>query len=317
MPQIAGKSGNQISCCSEDAEGAKNKRKRKEFAPFGNYRNYYGYRVGRDIEEDPRFKLLKKDWFEGKNCLDIGCNNGLITISIARKFRCHTILGIDIDRDRIEDARWNLRKIVKKESATKGYSSKVKLLEVANRLEHAESLCKNEDQMRGKTYHSSEERSLYDIVSFRCENFIENCRPSLVEHYDTIVCLSVTKWVQLNWGDEGLIKLFAKIWRLLHPGGILVLEPQPWKSYCSKRLVTETTAINFEEIKLYPKCFQEILIDKIGFRTVEIATSNLSSTAAGFNRPILLSGDAAGICGELCIFNGAARAIFFCLGQII
>ncbi|XP_021722806.1 probable RNA methyltransferase At5g51130, partial [Chenopodium quinoa] len=73
----------------------KNKKKNKEVAPFGNYRNYYGYRVGHDVEEDPRFKVLKKEWFEGKDCLDIGCNSGLITINIAKKFDCRTILGID------------------------------------------------------------------------------------------------------------------------------------------------------------------------------------------------------------------------------
>lgn len=61
------------------------KQKRKEVAIFGNYRNYYGYRVGQDLDEDPRLKVLKREWFEGKDCLDIGCNSGLITIAIAKK----------------------------------------------------------------------------------------------------------------------------------------------------------------------------------------------------------------------------------------
>lgn len=38
--------------------------------------------VGQDLEEDPRLKVMKREWFEGKDCLDIGCNSGLVTISI-------------------------------------------------------------------------------------------------------------------------------------------------------------------------------------------------------------------------------------------
>ena len=45
------------------------------------------------------------------------------------------------------------------------------------------------------------------------------------------VACSVVKWVHLNRGDAGLEALLAKFWRLLAPGGCLLLEPQPWKSY--------------------------------------------------------------------------------------
>ncbi|KAF9612745.1 hypothetical protein IFM89_003755 [Coptis chinensis] len=62
------------------------KRKRKEVAVFGNYRNYYGYRLAGDMKQDPRFKVFKKEWFEGKDCFDIGCNQGLITIEIGLLF---------------------------------------------------------------------------------------------------------------------------------------------------------------------------------------------------------------------------------------
>ncbi|KAA3457815.1 putative RNA methyltransferase [Gossypium australe] len=34
--------------------------------------------------------------------------------------------------------------------------------------------------------------------------------------------LSVTKWIHLNWGDDGLITAFAKIWRLLRPNAYTV-----------------------------------------------------------------------------------------------
>lgn len=41
--------------------------------------------VGHDLE-DPRLKVMKREWFEGKDCLDIGCNSGLITIAIGKQF---------------------------------------------------------------------------------------------------------------------------------------------------------------------------------------------------------------------------------------
>ncbi|XP_042483078.1 probable RNA methyltransferase At5g51130 isoform X3 [Macadamia integrifolia] len=222
------------------------KRKRKAIAIFGNYRNYYGYRT-RDLEEDPRLMLLKKEWFEGKDCLDIGCNQGLITISIAKKFFCQSICGIDIDSHLVESAYWNLRRIAKMDKEPK----------------------------------------LFDVVSFRKENFVSswhNCS----EAYDTILCLSVTKWVHLNWGDDGLITLFAKIWRLLRPGGILLLEAQNWKSYKSNYRVSEIATFNFHNILLPPSVFQDILLDKIGFRTVENITASLPGGTGGFNRPIFV-----------------------------
>ena len=38
--------------------------------------------IGQKHSEDPRLAAFKKEWFEGKDCLDIGCNQGLITISV-------------------------------------------------------------------------------------------------------------------------------------------------------------------------------------------------------------------------------------------
>ena len=39
------------------------------------------FQIDQGLEEDPRIKVMRKEWFEGKNCLDIGCNSGLITIA--------------------------------------------------------------------------------------------------------------------------------------------------------------------------------------------------------------------------------------------
>ncbi len=48
---------------------------------------------------------------------------------------------------------------------------------------------------------------------------------------DVALALSITKWVHINAGDEGLRRFFAALQAALVPGGLLVLEPQPWRSY--------------------------------------------------------------------------------------
>ncbi|XP_006451239.2 probable RNA methyltransferase At5g51130 [Citrus clementina] len=255
------------------------KRKGKDVFPFGNYKNYYGYRIGQGLNEDPRFKVLKKEWFEGKDCLDIGCNSGIITIQIAQKFNCRSILGIDIDSSKILPT---LLMFVCCNYDLSGNDSYFTIF--INSWVSICSACSRECDVV-LIYILV---GFFDIVSSKQENFVHG-RDSPEKYYDAILCLSVTKWIHLNWGDDGLITLFMRIWKLLRPGGIFVLEPQPWVSYEKNRRVSETTATNFQNIKLYPKEFQEILLDKIGFRTVEdIGSGGLSSSKTGFNRPIFL-----------------------------
>eukprot|EP00920_Eleutheroschizon_duboscqi_P010056 GHVT01023453.1.p1 GENE.GHVT01023453.1~~GHVT01023453.1.p1 ORF type:complete len:486 (-),score=82.13 GHVT01023453.1:1949-3406(-) len=49
--------------------------------------------------------------------------------------------------------------------------------------------------------------------------------------FDVVVAFSVSKWVHVRHGDQGLLGFFRTIHSLLKPGGKFVLEPQPWPSY--------------------------------------------------------------------------------------
>ncbi|XP_037469603.1 probable RNA methyltransferase At5g51130 [Triticum dicoccoides] len=261
--------------------GRGKKRKNKEVFIYGNYRNYYGYRIDRNVGEDPRLEIFKKEWFAGKDCLDIGCNQGLVTIGLAMKFVCRSILGVDIDKGLIETANWNLRRIsrtgnVAPESA-----------KVHNSSDSTTHSCREEvvSEMPNGNISKHEQPDLFEIISFRSENFVQSTH-RYTERYDTIMCLSVTKWIHLNWGDDGITTLFVKIWSLLRPGGIFIMEPQPWTSYRKNRLVSEVAKENFNDICIYPEKFREILLDKVGFRSAVVITNRLVGSVAGFDRPI-------------------------------
>ena len=75
---------------------------------YGNYYRYYGYRNPGGMQ-DERLAKLKPEWFEGKKCLDIGCNVGHFTLCIARDFKPKLVIGLDIDGHLISIAKKNIR----------------------------------------------------------------------------------------------------------------------------------------------------------------------------------------------------------------
>ncbi len=52
-----------------------------------------------------------------------------------------------------------------------------------------------------------------------------------VERFDVIFCFSVSMWVHLNHGEDGLKRFLGNLSNFCRHGGLLVLEPQPWKCY--------------------------------------------------------------------------------------
>ena len=102
---------------SGDQEKKKvNFRKKDEKFQYGNYDRYYGYRNPQMRgSRDYRLDYLQKEWFEGKDVLDIGCNVGDMTLSVARDFKPKKITGLDIDPKLIKMAKKNIRYFAKSE----------------------------------------------------------------------------------------------------------------------------------------------------------------------------------------------------------
>lgn len=47
---------------------------------------------------------MEKPWFQNRICLDIGCNEGVITLGLAMRFGTASMLGVDIDQALINKA---------------------------------------------------------------------------------------------------------------------------------------------------------------------------------------------------------------------
>ena len=81
-------------------ESPKKKNHPKKTFQYGNYPGYYSKRNGIDsLTSDKRLEMLEnhKNLINGKRILDIGCNDGLFTLCLVKKFYPKSMLGVDID----------------------------------------------------------------------------------------------------------------------------------------------------------------------------------------------------------------------------
>ena len=51
---------------------------------------------------------MERSWFAGKRCLDVGCNEGLVSLAVASRFGAAAMLGLDIDASLVQRACANL-----------------------------------------------------------------------------------------------------------------------------------------------------------------------------------------------------------------
>lgn len=49
-------------------------------------------------------QVLERSWFAGRRCLDVGCNEGVVSLSVAAQFGTASMRGIDIDEPLIQMA---------------------------------------------------------------------------------------------------------------------------------------------------------------------------------------------------------------------
>ncbi|KRY67001.1 7SK snRNA methylphosphate capping enzyme [Trichinella pseudospiralis] len=254
--------------------------KEKSRFRYGNYTSYYNKRsLSFDANiADPRLNLLEKEWFFNKNVLDIGCNSGQLTLAIAKKFSPNIMVGVDIDSALIGHARKNQRLAMDKH-----------LLAKMN-LKFPSSFSRIYGPLSAPP-EAKYSKKFPENVFFRQMNYVLSS-DALLEYekaeYDTVIAFSITKWIHLNWGDEGIKRFFKRVYLNLKPGGRLLLEPQAFSSYAKRRGLCQEIYDNYKNITLMPDEFPKYLTSaEVGFasyRTVGISRYK----SKGFQRPVLL-----------------------------
>ena len=250
--------------------------KKSQKYQFGNRPDYF-HRRGTDLEGvDSRLLNLDRNYLEGKSVLDIGCHTGIVSLQIAKHFNARCVKGIDIDYTLINEAVTNWSREEKLALIAKQKSSNNP--EVIEKLDTINSMPRNIKELDsglskllGKR--EAEPGSKMDIekgyphnVSFEISNIIDLEESRERHKYEAIVCFSLTKWVHLNYGDEGIKKMFKKIKMALSKGGILILEIQKFKSYNKKIKEFSRFKEIYPTISFRPEEFESYLLNELGFK---------------------------------------------------
>ena len=263
---------------------------------FGNRPDYY-HRRGTSLEVlDSRVMSLDFDHFYNKTVLDVGCHCGLVTLQIARSLRPAYIKGIDIDYRLVNKAvtNWAYEEKLAQVERKKKEPGNSQLIETIEALKKFPQSILQRDARFKETVLGSGNAKKMEIeseveyphnVSFEISNILDIDELREKKKYDCVMCLSVTKWIHLNYGDEGVKKMFRKVKMCLKEGGRLYLEVQKFKAYNKKLKEFERFAEVYPKIAFLPEHFEEYLVGSLGFvREDVLNTKNVEA----FKRDILI-----------------------------
>ncbi|KAF9974501.1 hypothetical protein BGZ65_008695 [Modicella reniformis] len=258
---------------------------------------------------DMRLEFLDPSLFRGKRVLDIGCNSGLLTVFIAVHYKPFKIQGVDIDPSLIGKAQNFVLKTFSQISHQTYKQQKSSSLPLPGlQREKRDGDATTVDDVPYEAYfpralhkihgflpvppktHTTEKLFPHNI-ELRVADWVtetRNQQDAEAEQWDVILACSLTKWIHLHHGDTGLKRFFQKIYRSLAPGGILLLEPQSFGTYCKRSKILPEMSATFKTIEFKPDQFQEYLLSpEVGFKEA-VHLGHSEGSAKNFNRDIFM-----------------------------
>lgn len=233
---------------------------------YGNFRRYYGMRRARAVGHegsvavradgvDERVLALVA-WCKAhatrirriERVLDVGCNAAKPLLELCQLLDPPPTqaVGVDIDAHLVAQARSALRRAwsQRQPAAT---STSIEAM-------HYFPTCFT--SLMGQLPLPSSRASFPTNVTFVAQDWMDG---TVAAQYDLILCLSLTKWIHLHHGDEGLVRFFGRIVQSLRPGGIVAMEIQPWQSYSQARSLSRSLRVSHARLRIRPDDMEWIL----------------------------------------------------------
>ncbi|KAF8791509.1 7SK snRNA methylphosphate capping enzyme bin3-like isoform X1 [Argiope bruennichi] len=238
---------------------------------YGNHvANIANWNFGDDFGTDPRLRFFNQDMFREADVLDIGCNTGQIALHIAKHWHPRKVVGIDIDKKLINKAQRKVRLYLSEH--------------IAQEEDFPDSMAVMYGPLSKLVISKSKaEMDFPNNVTFFEANYVpakEDYLETQKPEFDTILCLRVTKWIHLNFGDEGLKMAFKRMFAQLRNGGRLILEYQPWFTYSASKRITPAIYKTYQGLEMRPDSFCDYLLSEVGFSSCRLIGRSYNCTKA-------------------------------------
>lgn len=183
-----------------------------------------------------------------EHVLDVGCNAAKPLLELCQLLDPPPTqaVGVDIDAHLVAQARSALRRAwSQRQPATDSASIEAM---------HYFPACFT--SLMGQLPLPCPSASFPTNVTFVAQDWMDG---TVAAQYDLILCFSLTKWIHLHHGDEGLVRFFVRIMQSLRPGGIVAMEMQSWRSYSQARSLSRSLRMNHARLRIRPEDMEWIL----------------------------------------------------------